>query len=105
MATSKWRKDSRYLEQDADSNSLGNFANRVLQTKQATQPSPPVSTLSLRPSEVQLTSLGVVSTSQELSQPAKPEPLILPSEIVTVCKNGRPAEYRMYGGFIRFLDE
>lgn len=34
-----------------------------------------------------------------------PAPLDLPSEIIQVCYNGRPAEFRMYGGFIRYLDE
>jgi hypothetical protein len=103
MATSVFRMGSRSLEQDAAS--LGDFANKFLQRKQETQPSPPVSPLLLQPPEVRLTSTGIVSTSPDEPAPIKREPPLLPSEIVTICRNGRPAEYRMYGGFIRFLDE
>lgn len=95
----------RSLRGDEDSASLGDFANKFLQRKQETQPSPPVSPLLLQPPEVQFTTTGLVSTSPDEPKPIEGEPLLLPSEIVTICRNGRPAEYRMYGGFIRFLDE
>ena len=96
---------SRSLEQDEDSLSLGNMATRFLQRKQETQPSPPVSPLLLQPPEVQFTTTGLVSTSPDEPRPIEADPLLLPSEIVTMCRNGRPSEYRMYGGFIRYLDE
>lgn len=102
MATSIFRMGSRSLEQDEDSISLGNMATRFLQRKQETQPSPPASPLLLQPP--QLVSTGLVSTSLDDPSPSQPAPLILPSEIVTIPRNGIPAEYRMYGGFIRYLE-
>jgi hypothetical protein len=53
----------------------------------------------------QLVSTGLVSTSPDEPKPIGNEPPLLPSEIIIICRNGRPAEYRMYGGFIRYLDE
>ena len=94
---------SRSLEQDEDSISLGNMATRFLQRKQETQPSPPASPLLLQAPE--LTTTGIVSTSSDEPKPIEEGPILLPSEIVTMCRDGRPAEYRMYGGFIRYLDE
>ena len=103
MATSIFRMGSRLLKEDEDSISLGKFANTFLQRKQETQPSPPVSPLLLQPPEVQFTTTGLVSTSPDEPKPIEGEPLLLPSEIVTIPRNGIPAEYRMYGGFIRYL--
>lgn len=95
----------RSIREDEDSVSLGNFANKFIQRKQETQPSPPVSPLLLQPPEVQFTTTGLVSTSPDQPAPIQPPPPLLPSEIIIICRNGRPAEYRMYGGFIRYLDE
>ena len=105
MATSIFRMGSRLLKEDEDSISLGNFANKFIQRSQETQPSPPVSPLLLQPPEIQFTTTGLVSTSPDEPKPIGNEPPLLPSEIIIICRNGRPAEYRMYGGFIRYLDE
>lgn len=103
MATSIFRMGSRYLKEDEDSASLGNFANKFIQRKQETQPSPPVSPLLLQPP--QLTTTGIVLTSTDDPPPPEPIPRMLPTEIVTICRDGRPAEYTLYGGFERYLDE
>ena len=94
---------SRSLRGDEDSISLGKFANAFLQRKQETQPSPPVSPLLLQPP--QLTTTGIVLTSTDDPPPPEPIPRMLPTEIVIICRNGRPAEYTLYGGFERYLDE
>jgi hypothetical protein len=104
MATSIFRMGLRSLREDEDSVSLGNFANKFIQRKQETQPSPPVSPLILQPPKFESTPL-VSTSSGDPPPPPEPIPRILPTEIIQVCRDGRPAEYTLYGGFERYLDE
>lgn len=108
MATSIFRKDSRGERPDEDILSISQFAASVTQQKLATQLSGAIGDLGNKVSATPTMTLETIappSQPQGRSDKIIPPPEnFLPSEVIQVCYNGRPAEFRMYGGFIRYLD-
>lgn len=102
MNTTKWSADGRQITDNTETNTLENFALETELRKQSNQ-------LSGRIEEQKTASIQITQTEptrtteifpQEQNQIYKPD---LPSEIITICYQGRPAEFRMYGGFIKFI--
>ena len=108
MATSVFRKESRSEKIDEDLLSLSQFASNVTQQKLATQLSGAVGDLGNKVNAIPIMTLETIAPpTQQQGQTQKIIPTpenFLPSEVIQVCYNGRPAEFRMYGGFIRYLD-
>jgi hypothetical protein len=94
-----WRKDGRQVKATPELD-LEGFAIDTELKKQTVQLQ---GGISAAPS-IQITETRSAVANVPAPQPPPPAPLDLPSEIIQVCYNGRPAEFRMYGGFIRYLD-
>ena len=101
MSTTKWRKDGRYVVDNPEINSAENFATEMLLKKQVIQTTPEQKTASIQITQTEPTRTAEVFAEGAPQQNPIPN---LPSEIVRVCIDGRPAEMRVYGGIIRFLD-
>jgi|LakMenE18May11ns_1017448.scaffolds.fasta_scaffold9719842_1 hypothetical protein len=100
MSATKWRKDGRYVKDDPEVNSLELFATEVELKRKVTQDQPRQTTAS-----IQVAVAEPIRTAEQFGSPqSEPQRFQdLPSEIVQFCYQGQPAEFRMYGGFIRFL--
>ena len=109
MATSIFRKESRGERPDEDVLSISQFAASVTQQKLATQLAGAIGDLGNKVNATPTITLETITPpnpSQGRNEKIAPTPEnFLPSEIIQVCYNGRPAEFRMYGGFIRYLDD
>jgi|LakMenE18May11ns_1017448.scaffolds.fasta_scaffold9414881_2 hypothetical protein len=101
MNTTKWRKGERYVVDNPEINTLENFALDTQLKKQISQNPSEQKTASIQITQTEPTRITEI-LPQEQNQIYKPD---LPSEIVQFCYNGRPAEFRMYGGLIKYLDE
>lgn len=108
MSTSIFRKDSRTERTDEDILSISQFASNVLQQKQTSQLSGAIGDLGNKMNAMASMTFETISpASQQNKQQEEIIPTpenFLPSEVIQVCYNGRPAEFRMYGGFIKYLD-
>lgn len=101
MNTTKWRKDGRYVVDNPEINTLENFALDTQLKKQISQNPSEQKTASIQIAQTEPTRTAERFPQERQNQRIQPD---LPSELIQVCYNGRPAEFRMYGGFIKYLD-
>jgi hypothetical protein len=99
MSATKWRKDGRYVVDNPEINSLELFATEVELKRKVTQDQPRQTTAS-----IQVAVAEPIRSAEQFAPPEEPQRFQdLPSEIIQFCYQGQPAEFRMYGGLIRFL--
>ena len=100
MNTTKWRKDGRYVADNPEINSAENFATETLLKKQTRQTPVEQKTASIQITQTEPTRTAEILPQEQTNQRVSQD---LPSEIIQFCYQGQPAEFRMYGGLIRFL--
>ena len=107
MSATKWRKDGRYVVDNPEINSLELFATEVELKRIVTQDQPKVTQDQPRQTtaSIQVAVAEPIRTAEQFGSPqSEPQRFQdLPSEIIQFCYQGQPAEFRMYGGLIRFL--